>query len=336
MKYFIEPNDGLFAIKIPIEWQYKNVEMNYPEKSPYSFQLYENAKWAFQISCYNREEKGIPEPAKKQTYDSSNLDFLHIIKKEGEFHVHLWYTIVEDYFFMAKYIHDKSVAEEDFIKNELVKINKVLSTLTLISNKNRELALSVDIHEKFIASLAASFDIKEQALKNSSFIELIIVIASQIDAYLRQGIVLMKQIIEKSDNIEIKYLQQKAGDKPITERTIYKEARELNIISEEVFNSLNNLYNRRNEVVHRYIISNFKTRELYKISLDYEFISEKVRHELKKIEDLQFELKIGIYKQNDPSQENNGQDITLLHSLVNDKHLVSEFYRKISKDLDKQ
>ena len=38
MKYFTHPK-GTFVIKIPVEWQYKNVAVGYEEKSPFSFEF---------------------------------------------------------------------------------------------------------------------------------------------------------------------------------------------------------------------------------------------------------------------------------------------------------
>jgi hypothetical protein len=58
MKYFTEPK-GIFIIKIPVEWQYKNVAVGIDEISPFSFELYENNTGAFQISCYSEKEKKI-------------------------------------------------------------------------------------------------------------------------------------------------------------------------------------------------------------------------------------------------------------------------------------
>ncbi len=58
-KHWTEPN-GIFIINIPANWQYKNaVFENIEEKSPYSFEQYENSAGCFQLSCYPLSERGV-------------------------------------------------------------------------------------------------------------------------------------------------------------------------------------------------------------------------------------------------------------------------------------
>jgi uncharacterized protein YutE (UPF0331/DUF86 family) len=61
------------------------------------------------------------------------------------------------------------------------------------------------------------------------------------------------------------------------ERKIYRQALDLGIITAEINSKLEALYNERNKVVHRYIITDFKTRNFYQIICDYELICETVR-----------------------------------------------------------
>ena len=126
----------------------------------------------------------------------------------GGFNMHLWYAIVEDHFFMAKYIYSTSKQNSKKVKLELEKAEKALSTLELISIDKRELALEFDRYEKFMASLCASFDLKNKALESKSPIELLVIIANQIDAYLRIAIVLKKQLADKTNRIDTKFLYQ--------------------------------------------------------------------------------------------------------------------------------
>jgi hypothetical protein len=246
------------------------------------------------------------------------------------FNIHLWYAIVEDYMFMAKYIYSTSKEKSKKVAVELEKAVKALSTLELISVDKRELAIEVDKYEKFMASLCASFDLKNKALESRSPIELLVIIANQIDAYLRMSIVMKKQLNEKTDRIDISLLYQGENDTPIMERKIYKQALDLKIISQTVFDKLDFLYGERNKVIHRYIITEFKTRNLFQIVYEYEVVCEKVRLSLKKIEDLQFVKKIGIHgNDRNPDEEPKAEHINMIYSQVNDKHLIKKIYRKI-------
>jgi hypothetical protein len=329
MKYFTEPN-GIFVIKIPVEWQYKNIATGIKETSPFSFELYENSCGAFQISCYPESEKTIDPNFKVQKSNSQNLEFVKVRTVDNGFNIDYWYAVVENHIFMAKYIYSTSRQNTKKIKAELEKVEKALSTLELISVDKREIALELDKYEKFIASLCASFDLKNKALENKSPIELLVIIANQIDAYLRIAIVLKKQLKEKTDRIDIKLLYQGESDVPIMERKIYKQALELKIITLAVFSKLELLYSERNKVIHRYIISEFKTRNLYQIVYEYEVVCEKVRLSLKKIEDLQFLKKMGMHGgDRDPNDDPKEEHVNLLYSQINDKHLIKKIYRKI-------
>lgn len=334
MKYFTEPN-GKFVIKVPTEWQYKNIVADHKEISPFSFELYENSVGAFQISCYStNEKKGISKNIPVQRYDTNNLDFIIKRMDGGGFNVHLWYAVVEDHVFMAKYIYDTSIQNDSKIISELEKAQKALASLELISPDRRALALEFDKYEKFIASLAASFDLKNRALENKSIIELLVIIANQIDAYLRMAIVMKKQLKEKTNRIDIKLLFQGEGDVPIMERKVYKQAIDLAIIPKDTFDKLNDLYSKRNRVIHRYIISEIKTIDLYKIVYEYESICETIRYSLKAVEDQQFKDGIGIHGNGrHPDEEPTEENINMLFSQVNDKHLTKNLFREIATSL---
>ena len=244
MKFFTEPN-GLFVIKLPIEWQYANVLTGDDEKSPFSFIPYENPDkvGAFQISCYSVKNK--TKALEIQKEDTKNLNFDESRMDGDGFNMHLWYCQVEHNVFMAKYIYDTNKQESELIKNEIIKVKAALSELVLVSKSKRNLAISLDKYEKFQSSLAASFDLKNQAVKNKSFIEFIIIVASQIDAYLRLTIVMNEQLSNGTNEFDLKYFYQGDNDKAIMERKIYSTAKELNIISNSTFDELELLYKKR-------------------------------------------------------------------------------------------
>lgn len=328
MKWFTEPS-GKFVIKIPTEWQYANVAYNYEEVSPFSFELYNTPVGAFQISCYVPNQPAI-ESKKNQKANTNNLKFTEWRMDGDGFNVHLWGANVEDHIFLAKYIYDTNKANDPVILEELKKTYEALGTVQLLSEDKRKLAHDLDKHEKFMASLAASFDLKSKALENASLIEVSIITANQIDAYLRLCLVLKAQLTTDPDELYINYLYQDKNDTPKMERKIYQEAKDAGILDTEIFNELEVLYKKRNEMVHRYIISEFRSRDLIEIAYNYEVTCEKVRLILRKLETEQFKKRIGTYKDSQtlhvmPSAET----LKLLHAQVNDKHLLKVFERNI-------
>ncbi|SFJ76918.1 hypothetical protein [Myroides guanonis] len=328
MKYFTHP-EGIFEIKIPLDWHYKNEVAGYENKSPFSFELFQNTQGCFQISCYNKNERKINPNLPKGLFNNDKLHFIRTELPDDEFKIFLWATVVEDYFFMAKYVCQPTKRNLNIIKKQIKKVEDSLSTLMCLSLDRREFAMNYDRFEKFNASLAASFDLKNKAIKNRSYIELIIITANQIDAYLRLIIVHKFQIIENSSMFKLEYLYQAETDKPIMEKKIYDKAKEMAVISEEQYNQLYKLYNLRNKVVHRYIITDIKTMELKEICIDYEKICEKIRLILANIEIEQFEKNVGYHGKKDPHRNKSESQINELFSMINDKHFSKEFYRKV-------
>lgn len=329
MKYFTEPS-GQFVIKIPVEWQYTNVLAGYKEESPFSFVLYDRPEGAgaFQISCYlanERNPKNNIQPA-----DKDNLHFLEKRMDDEECNIHLWFCSVEDHVFMAKYIYGREWESTDLIKGELEKVKKSLSKLVFISDKNRDTVFVIDKYEKFQSALAASFDLKKNAIRSGSMIEFIIVVANQIDAYLRLCIVMKTQLNGMTNSFYLKYFYQGESDKAIMERKIYSESHALGILSDKEFNNLEYLYRKRNNIVHRYVISELKTKDLAGIAYEYESASEHIRLIMKDLEDTQKDIGIGIYKDSPKTDEGIDQnEINLFFAGVNDKHLVLEFNRDV-------
>jgi len=329
MKDWIEPN-GIFIINIPIEWQYVNTVMSGGvEESPYSFEPYDNDLGCFQISCYPLTKQGV-NPNFPIQKNNSKIEWFRKRMDDNEFNMHLYYAQVDDQFCMAKYIYSKNHNSDIRIKQELENVDKALDKFRLIPQEDRLLAANLKKHDNFIGSLIASHDLLERAYENESHIELVVILANQIDAFLRSAIILHKQLSFKTNDIEIKYIFQGEGEKGIAERQIYSIAKELNIIDEKIYNDLNHLYDQRNKVIHRYIISFLKTRDILELAYDYTMIKEKIRVILQQYEEMQFGKGFGIYGRRF-SKENifNEQDYKRANSLINDKHLIEKLKKKL-------
>lgn len=302
----------------------------YKEESPFSFVPYDDPEsaGAFQISCYPANET--TPKSNVQPSDKDNLDFIEKRMDDDEMNMHLWFCTVKDHVLMAKYIYSKKYENSNRIKEELSKVKTALSKVAYISECNRERVLALDRYYKFQAALAASFDLQESALSTGSLIEFILVVASQIDSYLRLCIVMRKQLDSNSDEFEQKYFYQGEQCKPIIERAIYKEAKALGVISENNFERLSKLYDLRNKIVHRFIISDIRTRDLLDIAIGYDDVSEEIRLVMRKLEDLQRNTKVGIYKDSAvPDEEIDKDEVRFLFANVNDKHLLKKYKRDV-------
>ena len=229
-KHWTEPN-GIFIINIPVNWQYQNAVMeDIEEKSPYSFEQYVNSAGCFQLSCYPLSEKGVNINFPIQKSDSKIIWFESRMDND-EFDMYLWFAQVDDQFCMAKCIYSAKNRKLSKVKKLLEESRNALKTVRVIPESDRIYASALNKYDNVLGSLMSSHDLKVRALKSKSHIEIIAIISNQIDAYLRISIVLKKQLEQKTNNIEVKYLFFFFFENKIIERAIYKEGISLNILS---------------------------------------------------------------------------------------------------------
>ena len=119
------------------------------------------------------------------------------------------------------------------------------------------------------------------------FVEVVCLSTSVIDAALRIGLILKYQIAENSDDLKDEILYQSDDGRRITERAIYKRALEENVICKEQFSELDRLYDQRNRVVHRYIISDITTQDVLGIAVAYDKLLDSIGGTIKQLEEEQ-------------------------------------------------
>ena len=330
MKHWTEPN-GIFLIQIPTEWQYRNPAVEgVEESSPFSFEPYESAVGCFQISCYPLEELA-PQIAEDYPKGVPRLEWRHSRMDDSEFCVHMFFGALADQALIGKYIHGADLDNDKRIERELRVVKDILTSLVIVPPGDRDLASDMNKFDRFEGALAASYDLLDNAIESDSFIEVIAIVTNQIDAFLRLSIVIAIQLENETDEIQIKYLYQGDEEKGIIERKIFEDAFKYNIITEGIYEELASLYKLRNRVIHRYIISDIKTRDLPSIAVKYLEAAERVRLTLRDLEDRQKKCHFGVYgkkfgKVSDPDEKT----IKRLYANVNDKHLIGKLTRKIA------
>lgn len=330
MKHWSEPN-GIFLINIPVDWQYLNSAIEGEvEKSPYSFQPYEDSIGCFQLSCYPLAEQA-PSVAMANPNGVKNLVWKKSRMDDPEFCAHLFFGALDDQALIGKYIYDIGLENDERISEQLSIVDQVLNSIAVVPVNDRKLASDLDKFDRFTGALAASHDLLYSSIESESYIEIIAISANQIDAYLRLSIVIAKQLDDKTNDIDIKYLFQSDDDRGMMERTIFDHSLKYGVINQELCDELSSLYQLRNRVIHRYIISNIKTRDLIKIVSRYLKTVEKVRLILRELENKQASCQYGVYggKIGNKAPVTDSAAIQRLYADVNDKHLLSRFKRKI-------
>lgn len=324
MRQFIN-KDGKYIITLPIDWFHKNKMYDAKETDADSFELLDDPIGTFQITLTTTDKGMIPDIIKKnniksQEYGKRNLDVTENFFPSTKLDMYLWFVVIENNFFMAKYIYDSTKRDDEIVKNEIEKAKKALKTLIFVEDKFQKAVFTRFQFDKFMYSLASAIELTNKAYKNINPIELVILLANRIDAGLRLCLILQHQIETNSDFIDLKLIYQAENDKAIMEKKIYKMALEKGIIDEELNTRLYNLYNERNKVVHRYIISDITTKEVIRISIEYGLLEKKIGEIIKELEQKQFKNKIGIYGSDDPNIPLDGELKLMVQNAINEKH----------------
>lgn len=93
------------------------------------------------------------------------------------------------------------------------------------------------------------------------------------------------------------------------------------IIDQNTHDNLVTLYNLRNKIIHRYIISDLRTDDIIQLVWSYTQMNEKLGDKLIELEQKQFNDQIGIYKGEEaPGSDTSEEMIRSLIRKIRDKH----------------
>jgi hypothetical protein len=145
-----------------------------------------------------------------------------------------------------------------------------------------------------MTGFTAAVELDKRAAKEGYFVECVVLSAAVIDGTLRMGLILKHQLETNSKDLIDELLYQEEDGKGIPEREIYRRALAKNIIAQETHDNLSALYNRRNRVIHRYIISMITTKDVLDIAWEYDSLKHKVSDHVAELEKEQIRLGIGM------------------------------------------
>jgi len=308
MKTFIN-DSGTFEIKVPETWKY-----SLENDKIHTFQEYEILKPdAFQISIQEPNEDTIKRfELITKNLKSTNIKgrrYFNLPKIGGDgFTTKSWMTIIEKrivLFTLTYSINPDKDLDSRTIDEKLAEVNKIISSFKIIEAEQSESILNYYRFEMFLQGVGATAYMLNKAVENHAFIEATCLLASQIDGLLRIGIVLKKQIENNNSIIEKEWIYQGKKDKKKSEKDIYKKAKELKIVDEDTFNELYQLYDNRNRVIHRFIISEITLAEVENIAYQYYQMQQKINSIIYDIESKQIKLGIGMTKKGESNKDNN-------------------------------
>jgi|ERR1700693_809673 len=146
----------------------------------------------------------------------------------------------------------------------------------------------------FMNGFVAAVQLLQRVAENGYLVEYVCLAASVIDGSLRLGLILQHQLKTQSAEVLDNLLLQTDGDQIVSERKLYRRALREGVIDSTLSQDLEDLYTKRNRVVHRYIISDLTTREVLKIATEFERILPVVNAAVGALEALQVERSVGM------------------------------------------
>lgn len=298
MKRFIDDN-GTFELKVPSTWKY-----SLKDNKIHTFQEYEIWKSdAFQLSINPLETQ-----EKKDTFHQSikllpvvkidDIDFYQYPDSIGEgFITKAWMRLYNDksvLFTLTHPVETDPELDSRTIEEKIETVYNILQEFKLIEDGQSVNAINSYRFDMFLQGVGATALILNKAVANKAFIEATCILASQIDALLRIGIILKKQINNSDSNIELEWIYQGLADKKKSEKDIYKKALDLGIIDQPIRDELYSLYEDRNRVIHRFIISEITLAEVEEIAYKYYQKQQSINKIIYDLESEQIRLNVGM------------------------------------------
>ena len=295
MKHFVDDN-GLFEMEIPISWKYY-----LHNEKVHTFEEYDKRKFGtFQISLWEIKDKLDIIRFKQSTSKRLHVKFGNHTcycfpeNSNGKFVTKIWTSHIRNQIVIFTFTDSLEPIDKTPISEKLKLVYRVISKFEIIKKEERESKLHSYRFSMFIDGVGATAAILNNAIQNRAFIEATCILANQIDALLRIGIVLKKQIINNNSEIEQEWIYQGSTDRRKSEKEIYKNAKELEIINEDIFDRLYELYEDRNRVVHRFIISEITLAEIEVIAYYYYKVREQINQIIYELESEQINLNVGM------------------------------------------
>lgn len=145
----------------------------------------------------------------------------------------------------------------------------------------------------FMAGMHAAAELFARAAKSGFCVEVIILGAALVDASLRIGLILNAQLQSGSTAIDNSLLSHGTSSK-LSERDVFRRAAKESVVDADLLRELEELYDARNRVVHRYIITDISTDDAMRIAMRYEAVIPLVGACIGRLEQSQAERGVGM------------------------------------------
>jgi hypothetical protein len=129
----------------------------------------------------------------------------------------------------------------------------------------------------FVHAFGAARVLIQKANKEGALLEGMALYASMSDAFLRISLVLKRQTVEDNSDIDDSLISQEKNGKHYTERQIQRMAINERVITQEIFDELGALYDKRNDAIHKFFLTDLQYADLPPTLARYEIIYNKLK-----------------------------------------------------------
>lgn len=151
-----------------------------------------------------------------------------------------------------------------------------------------------DVLEQFLSGMAAACVKFNEAVEKRSAIECIILGAAIIDGQLRMALILREPLQSNSRSIQEELLYEADDERGVSERSIFRRFRDAGIVDEPLFQRLGAAYDKRNKIIHRYLLSDANYAFATVLVFEYADVIETVKQVVHRIESEQIRLGRGM------------------------------------------
>jgi hypothetical protein len=148
--------------------------------------------------------------------------------------------------------------------------------------------------ERFLKGLSAAVFLLNKAIEKQSALECIVLQANIIDGMLKIGLILKSQLQKGSADYDDTLLKQDDDDKATSERSIYKRCFISKVIGEELFKSLEEVYQKRNRCIHRYLLCEIDYDYATRLVFALDAVMDGVKETIAGLEKEQIEKGVGM------------------------------------------
>lgn len=165
----------------------------------------------------------------------------------------------------------------------------------------------------FVHAFGAARVLIQKANKEGALLEGLALYASLSDGFLRIGLVLKRQIVRGNDEIDELLISQEPSGEYYTERKIQRMALNEGMIAQEIFDELSELYDKRNDAIHKFFLTGLQYADLAPVLERYEIVYKTLYRIVYDIEAEQARKGVGMTHISKNSSEQNAE---LLRKIV--------------------